>query len=160
MQGNYCVQVCWCKQPTSNSLQTCLYYIYLLKLHDKSIFILLANDLTNICCEISKIWFYEWFILARWKGWRKLKSWVEINVLCIIDQDHQWWLIAVDHASKFKVIYLIVNPPLMVYNTENGASLQKLPDKLQISGKRKWILLLEIEKKENKTLNTFQKLLR
>ena len=28
----------------------------------------------------------------------------------------------------------------MVYNTENGASLQKLPDKLQISGKRKWIL--------------------
>ena len=48
----------------------------------------------------------------------------------------------------------------MVYNTENGASLQKLPDKLQISGKRKWILLLEIEKKENKTLNTFQKLLR
>ena len=23
----------------------------------------------------------------------------------------------------------------MVYNTENGASLQKLPDKLQISGK-------------------------
>ena len=48
----------------------------------------------------------------------------------------------------------------MVYNTENGASLQKLPDKLQISGKRKWTLLLEIEKKENKTLNTFQKLLR
>ena len=37
----------------------------------------------------------------------------------------------------------------MVYNTENGASLQKLPDKLQISGKRQWqwILLLEIEKK-------------
>ena len=24
----------------------------------------------------------------------------------------------------------------MVYNTKNGASLQKLPDKLQISGKR------------------------
>ena len=47
----------------------------------------------------------------------------------------------------------------MVYNTENGASLQKLPDKSQISGKRQWILLLEIEKKESKTLNTFQKLL-
>ena len=47
----------------------------------------------------------------------------------------------------------------MVYNTGNGASLQKLSDKSQISGKRQWILLLEIEKKENKTLNTFQKLL-
>ena len=47
----------------------------------------------------------------------------------------------------------------MVYNIENGASLWKLPDKSQISGKRQWILLLEIVKKESKTLNTFQKLL-
>ena len=47
----------------------------------------------------------------------------------------------------------------MVYNTGNRASLQKLPDKSQISGKRQWILLLEIEKKESKTRNTFQKLL-
>ena len=29
-----------------------------------------------------------------------------------------------------------VNLPLMVYNTENGASLQELPDKWQILGKR------------------------
>ena len=43
-------------------------------------------------------------ILAMWKGWRKLKSWVEMNVLCIVDQDHQWWVIAADHTSKFKVI--------------------------------------------------------
>ena len=48
----------------------------------------------------------------------------------------------------------------MVYNTENGASLQKLPDKSQISGKRQWIFLLEIQKNESKTLNTFQKLLK
>ena len=47
----------------------------------------------------------------------------------------------------------------MVYNIGNGASLQKLPDKSQIPGKRQWILLLEIEKKESKTLKTFQKLL-
>ena len=46
----------------------------------------------------------------------------------------------------------------MVYNTVNGASIQKLPDKSQISGQRQWILLLEIENKESKTLNTFQKL--
>ena len=42
----------------------------------------------------------------------------------------------------------------MVYNTGNGASLQKLPDKSQISGKK----MLEIEKKESKTLNIFQKI--
>ena len=48
----------------------------------------------------------------------------------------------------------------MVYNTENGALLQKLPDKSTNSGKRQWILLLEIEKKEIKTLNTVQKLLK
>ena len=47
----------------------------------------------------------------------------------------------------------------MVYNIENGASLQKLPGKSQISGKIQWILLLKIKKKESKTLNTFQKLL-
>ena len=34
----------------------------------------------------------------------------------------------------------MLNPPLMVYNTENGASHQKLPDKSQISGKRCWEL--------------------
>ena len=47
----------------------------------------------------------------------------------------------------------------MIYNTEIGASLQKLSDKSQISGKRQWILLLEFVKKESKTLNVFQKLL-
>ena len=48
----------------------------------------------------------------------------------------------------------------MVYNTENGASLLKLAQqKKQARGKRQWILLLEIEKNEIKTLNTFQKLL-
>ena len=38
----------------------------------------------------------------------------------------------------------------MVYNTGNGALLQKLPDKSksQISGKRQLMLLLEIEKKK------------
>ena len=46
----------------------------------------------------------------------------------------------------------------MVYNTGNRASLQKLPDKSQISGKRKWVLLLENEKKERKARKTFQKL--
>ena len=34
-----------------------------------------------------------------------------------------------------------------------------LPDKSQIPGERNWILLSEIEKKESKTVKTFQKLL-
>ena len=47
----------------------------------------------------------------------------------------------------------------MACKTENGVSLQKLPDnKSQILGKR-CILLLEIEKREIKTLKAFQKLL-
>ena len=29
---------------------------------------------------------------------------VEMNVPCIVDQDHQWLIIAGDHTSKFKVI--------------------------------------------------------
>ena len=52
--------VCWCKQSTSNSFQTGLCCIYLLKLYDKSIIILLTNDLTNICSEISKIRLILW----------------------------------------------------------------------------------------------------
>ena len=42
-------------------------------------------------------------------------------------------------TSKFKVIQLIVNPPIMVYNTENGASLQKLAHQEKDRGKRYWI---------------------
>ena len=59
-----------------------------------------------------------------------------MNVLCIVDLDYLWWVIAVDHANKFKVIQPILIVPLMAYDTLNGASLQKLPDKSQISGKK------------------------
>ena len=45
-------------------------------------------------------------------------------------------MIAVDHTSKFKVIHSKLDPPFTAFNTENGVSLQKLPDKSQISGKR------------------------
>ena len=123
-------KVCWCKQPTSDCM-------HLIKLYDTSAIILLGNVLVHICSEICKIWLTLWMVYTcSVKGWRKLKSWVEMNVLCIVDKDHQWWVIAVDHTSKFKVIWLILTPSLMLYNTENGASLQKLTDKSQISGKR------------------------
>ena len=38
------------------------------------------------------------------KGWRKLKSCLEMNVLCIADQDNQKRVIALGHTSSFKVI--------------------------------------------------------
>ena len=64
-------------------------------------------------------------------------------------------MIAADQPSNFKVIYSILNPPLMGYNTGNGVSLQKLPDKITNFKKK----MLEIEIKESKILNTFRKLL-
>ena len=49
----------------------------------------------------------------------------------------------------------------MVYSTGNGASLQKLLDKnTNFRKKIMNIILYEIKKKERKTLNTFQKLLK
>ena len=52
--------LCLCKQSTSNSFQTCFYCIYSLKFYDKLIIILLTNNLTNICSEMSKIWLILW----------------------------------------------------------------------------------------------------
>ena len=69
------------------------------------------------------------------------------ELICIVDQDHQWWVIVVHHTKNFKAIYLVLNPPLMVNNTENQASLQILRDKQKISGKRYWILLLKTKGK-------------
>ena len=106
--------VCWCKQLTSKSFQMSLYCIDLLKLYYKSTIIMLTNILNKIWSEISKIdWFFEWFIVTVWKGWRKLNSWAEINVLCIVDQDHQRWVITLDHTSKFEAIYSVSSPASM-----------------------------------------------
>ena len=117
--------------------------IYLLKLYDISIIILLTNVLTNICSEISKI---------------QLKGWVEMNVLCIVDQDYQWWVISVDHTSKCKVSYSILNQPLIVSNIGNRASLQKLPVDPTFQEKDSGYYCWKL-RKQSKTLNTFQKLL-
>ena len=92
--------------------------MHLLKLYGKSIIVLLTNVLVNICGEISKIWLILWMVYAcNVKGLdevEKLGRVVKMNVLCIIDQYHQWWVIAVDHNSKFEVIQSILNPTLMV----------------------------------------------
>ena len=44
----------------------------------------------------------------------------------------------------------MVNTPLKGCSTENGATHQELTEKLPISGKDRWKLLLEIEKEESK----------
>ena len=31
-------------------------------------------------------------------------SWVDMNILCIVDQDRQRWVITEGHTSKFKVL--------------------------------------------------------
>ena len=78
------------------------------------------------------------FNVKRLEEVEKLGGLVEMNALSIVDQNHLWWVLAVDHTSKFEVIYPILNPLLMVYNTGNEALLQKLPNKSksQISEKR------------------------
>ena len=48
------ITVCWCKQPTSNSFQMCLYSECLFKLCDTLIIILMTNGLTNVCNKMRK----------------------------------------------------------------------------------------------------------
>ena len=58
------IKVCWCKQSTSKSFRTFLCYIYLFKLYDKSIIILLTNNLTKIWSKISKVRLILWMVYA------------------------------------------------------------------------------------------------
>ena len=57
---------------------------------------------------------------------KKLEKWVESECTCIVDQGYHRWEIVVDQSSKSKDIYMMVNPLLMGYDTENGITLQKL----------------------------------
>ena len=56
------ITVCWCKQTTIDSFQTCLYYLYLVKLYNKWIIILLIKNLTNIYRKISKYRLILWMV--------------------------------------------------------------------------------------------------
>ena len=46
-----------------------------------------------------------------------------MNVLCIIDQDHQRSVIIVDHSWKLRDIYPMANPQRIGYNIENREAL-------------------------------------
>ena len=74
--------------------------------------ILLANNLANIWSEISINNSTDFMDGLYWKGWRKLKRSVEMDVLCIVDQDQLRLVITLNHTSEVEAIYLVVNAPL------------------------------------------------
>ena len=63
----------------------------------------MTNYLTNICKNKQNLMDFISGLYLQCEGWRKLKSWVvEMNVLCIADQDHQWLVIAVGTPVSLK----------------------------------------------------------
>ena len=91
------------------------------------------------------------------RAWGSWKDGKKVNLLCVVDQDHQRWGIEADYSSKFKAIYWTVNPQPVDYSSGNGATIQELPKKLPLSGKGKRKLLLKTEKKESKKWKIFKK---
>ena len=90
--------------------------MYLFKLSSISIILLLKNNLPNICSKISKIRMNLWmvYILAVWKALENTKDGKKVNVLCIVDQNHERSVVVLDHFRNFIGISLIVE-----YNIEN-----------------------------------------
>ena len=71
--------------------------------------LLLKNDLTNICSKISKIGIklsvYEWFNLQYEKLWKVPTQYgKKMNILCILDRNHERSVFVLDHFRKFKGI--------------------------------------------------------
>ena len=133
--------------------------MYLFKLYDIPITLLLRNNLTKFVVKQIKFdSFYGRFLRTMWRGSRKLEIWVQSDVLSIVDQDHQWWaIVVVNHSSKCEDTYSMVNSLLTGRDIENVATLQELPEKSTTSVKRKKKVLLEIERKESKKPRNFQK---
>ena len=77
----------------------------------------------------------------------------KLDVVCVIDQDHQRSAIVVDHFRKFKGIQSVENPRHLGCNIGNKETL------LINSGKKKRKLQFELEKRESKKLKNYQKLL-
>ena len=86
--------------------------------------VLLTNYLTNNCREISKMRMNFWMSnTSSVKGLEEVenmgRTWMYFaSALCIVDQVHQRWAIAVDQCSKFEVS-LMVHPRLMGWHIEN-----------------------------------------
>ena len=151
------LQCVYVNKPLQKVFEKCLYCIYLFKLHDTSIIMLLINDVTNICGEISKIQLillmaYTCNLKGLQEGEKMDRQLIYFASLTKIIRNEN---IVVDHSDKFTAVQLIVNPPLMGCNTENRAALQELPEKSPISGKTKRKLLLQNEKKQREKLKKF-----
>ena len=46
---------------------------------------------------------YKWFILAIWKALESAKDGKKLNLLCIVDQSHEWSVVVLDNFRNFKV---------------------------------------------------------
>ena len=75
-----------------------------------------------------------------------------MNVLGIVDQDQKRRAILVDDSSK-----LMINPLLMGNNAENGATLQELPEKSPIPGKKVEESIVGNRNKGNQKTKKFSK---
>ena len=69
-------------------------------------------------------------------SWKVENEWVEMNVLCIADQDHHWQVIAVDHISKCKSHLVDIKPTTYGLQHWQWYLTSELPDKSHFSGKR------------------------
>ena len=105
--------------------------LYLIKLFDVLIIMLLANNLTNICFKVSEILKVE----------KMGRQCMYFALLTKVIRD--------EPLSK--------TIPLIGRNINSSATIQELPQEPPISGKRKRKLLLEIEKKERKKTKKFSK---
>ena len=77
--------VCRCKQTTSKSFETFILYI-LIQIVRYINYSVADRCLTNSFSKISKIWLILWiYILAMWKGSKKLKEWVKSELTL-----HRW----------------------------------------------------------------------
>ena len=73
----------------------------LIEMYSISITLLLENMIKN-CSKISRIEMNLRFILAMKSSGKYTKDGRKVNVLCIIDQNHQRSMVVVDHSRNFK----------------------------------------------------------
>ena len=70
-----------------------------------SIIVLLKNNLTNICSKISKIEINFWMVhTCNMKSSGKDENGKKVNVLCIVDQNHERSVVVLDYFRNFKGI--------------------------------------------------------
>ena len=100
------LQCVYVNKPLQKVFKKCLYCIYIFKLHDTSIIMLLINDLTNNCGEISKIQLillmaYTCNLKGLQEGEKMCWQWIYFASLTKIIRNEN---IVVDHSDKFTAV--------------------------------------------------------